>query len=410
MPNLFVRILSALIVATFAIGPLLQLSSPPGKRAEPWRIADQREIQVDGTPVTLSPDGQWIAGIGPDQEFCVWAVADLAATCAVSEIRPMIESIAWAPDSSAVAFSDNAAQYFVDSDIMVFEIESMTLRNLTDSPDEVQKPSIGNREEGPTLMDVFPAWAPDSTSLVFLRGEFGPEHGSTRIMRLDLATGDIERFFTVSGTELLTVYSPMFFQPDGSLLISVQPAELSSAQHGIWRIDADGSRIDRVLAGGENADFALPRMTDIAADGSAVTLVSMGALMQGTGNRSPYAVLDLETGDLARVPDPDAGSAVSRLRGPVSFIGDGDEVMYLTLDQATVALTIGREDPVTLDGRFAAGRAERGLDWAENNTVLIPGPEGTAVLLTLEPGGDEDKDNDKVSTPVPPCGCTEPID
>jgi hypothetical protein len=406
MPNSFVRILSAFIVATFAIGPLLQLSSPPGKRADTWRIADQREIQVDGTPVTLSPDGQWLAGIGPDQEFCVWAVDDLAATCEVSEIRPMIESIAWAPDSSAVAFSDNAAQYFVDSDIMVFEIGSMTLRNLTDSPDELQDVSITNRDEGTTLMDVFPVWAPDSNSLAFLRGEFGPEHGSTRIMRLDPATGDIEPFFTVSGTELLTVYSPMFFQPDGSLLISVQPMELSSAQHGIWRIDADGSRIDRVLAGGEKADFTLPRMTDIADDGSAVTLVSMGGLMQGPGDRSPYAVLDLTTGNLVRVPDPDAGSTVSRLRGPVSFIGDGDEVMYLTPDESSVALTIGQEDPVTLDGRFAAGRAERGLDWAENGTVLIPGPEGSAVLLTLELGGDNDKD----STPVPPCGCIEPID
>src|ERR671910_2328595 len=46
-----------------------------------WRVVNERRLAIDGEPVTLSPDGRWVAGSGPEQEFCVWEVATLDAVC-----------------------------------------------------------------------------------------------------------------------------------------------------------------------------------------------------------------------------------------------------------------------------------------------------------------------------------------
>ncbi len=82
-----------------------------------WRAAEEREITVEGQPVLLSPDGGWLAGSGPEDSFCVWEVATLDAACDGEGLAIRPETIAWAPDSSAVAFSLNAVQLLTDSDL-----------------------------------------------------------------------------------------------------------------------------------------------------------------------------------------------------------------------------------------------------------------------------------------------------
>lgn len=396
-----------LLLPIFATG-VTQPALAQQSDAPRWTIADQRDIDVDGTLVSLSPDGNWLAGIGPDQEFCIWAVEDLAATCETTENPPLAASFAWAPDSSAIAWSSDAARLMIDSDIMLFDIASMTLNNLTDSPDEPKRVSFNN--DGVTLMDVFPVWSPDSRRIMFIRGAFGGERPTTQIMELDPQTGDVDLYFVIPGTELLSIYSLMFFQPDGSLLVAVHPVKPESGVHGIWRITPDGGSIEKVLDSGKNSEFPFALMTSISADGSRIALMSLAAFGLPPEEQHPYALLDLATGDLTMFDDDDLV-----LSGTASFGGPADQLIIPSIGPSETGrtITIG-SDP--LDGTFPAEVLVGGANWAANNTMLLPydsnktGIAGVLLTLSSETTGNQGDGDRMPPTPKPPCSCTPPRD
>ncbi len=74
--------------------------------------------------MTLSPDGQWIAGIGPEgDQFCIWNVETLIVDCD-DQFQPIhAESITWSPDSTAVAYSLDLLMRFYDSDVFVYDVK-----------------------------------------------------------------------------------------------------------------------------------------------------------------------------------------------------------------------------------------------------------------------------------------------
>lgn len=58
--------------------------------------------------MALSPDGQWMVGIGPDNAFCIWDDATLTAECVDERLPIRGQTVIRTPDSTAVQRTRNA--------------------------------------------------------------------------------------------------------------------------------------------------------------------------------------------------------------------------------------------------------------------------------------------------------------
>ncbi len=171
--------IAALVALTFVAPAVAQ----PLENTGIWEVTGRDGVFIEDELITLSPDGQWIAGIDMDNAFCVWELATGDATCAGADLDIDRETIRWAPDSTAVAFSHGPLEYAQDTDIFVFERETGVLTNLTD--DGYEGTSF-SPEIDALPVDLYPNWSADSQTLTFIR--------------CDVATTD--RLFT---TELVSI-------------------------------------------------------------------------------------------------------------------------------------------------------------------------------------------------------------
>lgn len=375
-----------------------------------WTIASSRDIKVKGQPVTISPDGKWIAGPGADKDFCVWDVATLEATCGGKDLAIQSETIRWAPDSSAVAFSLEAAKYFIDSDIYVFDVKRGKLEDLTE--DGLEGPVKLGRTPGtgPVNLDIFPAWSPDSTKLLFARSDWNSETRGTTLMTIAREGGDAQPLFVLAPPEPLIIYSPMFWLADDSILFSVWRPDSNDGQNGVWLREASG-KLTHILKGDATSKVPMPAITSVSPDGNLATVTS--ALKQsqfGSNARSGiYFALDIQSRQLVDVPKPaDSPSAFVSL--PARISDDGNTTAYVVRDgdsQRIAIESIQGDAPTYLpfDQVIGPSGYTSGLELVAGNTLFIPtngSVSGTAVILTLTPPVVDQ------ATPVPACGCIDP--
>lgn len=397
-----------------------------------WSVVDHREIEVDGKPMALSPDGRWLAGPGPEEDFCVWDVETLDPTCDGRRIPLIIpRSIVWAPDSTAVAFSTDALTLFIDSDVLVFEIETGTLVNLTDDDpgDEDFAPLKLDREETePVPVDLFPAWSPDSDELVFARTEWGAGSMSTALMTIDRAGGEPAKLRDLRPRMPFLVYTPMRWLDDGSILFSILNVDAEDRSNGIWHLTADGDP-ELLVPGAAEDDIPIPLIADVSPAEDIISVVSFGRNAEPLGYYPRFFLVDLAsgeatsvedlTGTVASPQDPGAGNS-PYLSGPARFSPDGKamitwsrrgddaDLLIVDADGNVEALGIG----AMLGEETATSRRviEMGIDWAANETVFVGLAGGTSEgdgvdgLLVMLEAGDRTVD----TTPVVPCGCTPP--
>lgn len=350
-----------------------------------WRIAEVREFEVEGTPYSLSPDGRWIAGGGPNGAFCVWDVATLEPRCDGEGLNVLLDAIAWAPDSTAVAFSRIAAlQQFADSDIFVFDVAEASLRNLTDP---AQGTDYGNDAEDPMLVDVFPAWSPDGDELAFARRRMDAE--GMAIMRVDRDGGEPD---PVIANTAPFIYGPLHWVADDRIFYS---SIAYGSDSGVWEAGLDGREPQQILPGGESADVRDPLLIDVAPDGAFFTVYSS---TQFSVNRpdNVYAVVNRQTGEVQTF-DLATDMASGGLETAPRFSPDGQWLMALTSDDDGTGLALGVWQPGDAGPslrmplnvpensyQINTSRLTSGFTWAENDTVLLSA-EGGGVLLTLEP-------------------------
>ena len=254
------------------------------------------------------------------------------------------------------------------------------------------------------VADIMPVWTADSSTIYFIRSEFGAGLENTIIMSLDVTSGEASNHFLVAPTIWFSVYTPMFIEPDGSLLISVGNPDPENQQNGIWRIAPGGSRIDRVFDPETEAWRVGITISDVSADGSHALLTSPQALSFSDPAESPYALLDLTTGELTEIFGEASAMPWQSIFGYPHFTGEGTELIYATRDSSatSAAVFVGTENPYEV-GRLPEGiEMTAGTFWSESGKLLVPGADGTSFVLTLALTS-----NDSGTPPVP-CGCLPP--
>ncbi|MGC4190469.1 MAG: hypothetical protein QM589_04445 [Thermomicrobiales bacterium] len=344
-------------------------------------VDDDQVLSVDGMPMAISPDGKWLAGPGSgiDREFCLWDVETLTPQCADagSSLPVTLETVTWAPDSSAVAFSLDATVRFVDSDIFVMDIDG-TLHNITDDGFDGRLSLSGDGPEVP--VDIYPAWSRDSRELVFARTVWGLEAPGTALYAIGRDGGAPTLRFAVSPEEPFLVFSPMHWLDDGSILFSVIHTDQENSQNGVWKLGASGS-VTKVVAGAMANDVPMPFVSDVSPDGTQATIFSLALAGQrryegGTDGKPIYFVADLATGALSPIQedDPQPGTGIGSVG---SFLPDGATIVSVQWYGGRSMLVFSRLDGTvmgTADLPEAALMpvANCGVSVADDGTIFIP--------------------------------------
>lgn len=378
-------------VAAHQATPAASPAASPVSGAAGWRVTKDRFLTLNGQASSLSPDGKWIAGRGDQGVFCVWSAATGKGTCQGENLAIRPETITWAPDSSAVAFSLNAIQFFVDSDIYVFEIREQKLHDITDDgivKANLLRPSALTK---PVPIDDVPAWSPDGTQLAFVRTDWGKDDHPSALMRIKRSGGTPTLIRTIDKGIPFAVYEPMHWLPDNRLLFSIALPEMKNTRNGIWRVGLDGTGLKLLLAGDSAAQIPAPWIAEISPDGAFASVYSPFLLGQFSTRQPVFFLVELSS--FTAVPFK---TSVGHIVTPPLFSPDGRALLYMAADNGVMHLVVqdlasGKETVLVKDlnqgGKNAqhVGRSD-GIAWATNNTVLIETGSG-ARLLTLSAVG-----------------------
>ena len=376
------------------------------------RIVDRQPIALGGHRVLgLSPDGRWLAAYEAE-ELCVYDTATLAESrCALlPDASIHWEAAAWSPDSQRIALTQHAAVTFVDSDVLVVEIETGEITKLTDDGFEGVIPLFDeDADPAPVHVDILPAWAPDGRSLAFVRSTVRDgEWLGTTILRVDLDGGEPEEIHAVTRDVPLAVYFGMTWTPDGErLLYTVAKPETQNPDNGLWIVEASGEHARQLVgpfapteANDTDADDSSPArgypvLVEVSVRGDRALVFDPVAIQLGAASGPLYALVDLTSGELQPVeipsPDPDVPDPLEQAGG-VTFSPDGSRLLYALrlLDPPDQLVLI---EPDGTHRRLAEGVPAlalfygRGLDWAANGTVFAADGPTFGTLLRLEGEG-----------------------
>ncbi len=370
-----------------------------------WRVENVTPVEIDGIPVTMSPDGAWIAGVNLDRQVCVWDVATMEPTCDQADRIPVTtDSLVWSPDSTAVAFTEDAFLSAYDSDIYVFELGASTSVNLTD--DAFKGGMLEAMDNGSALVDTTPVWDLDSQSIYFMRTDAGAETQTSDLMRISRTGGEPELLDTVADTPF-AVYNPMRVLSDGTLLYLVTSLAPDAPGDGFWLRAPDGES-RQVLSVASIPEYPHPVMSDVHEGNGTVRIAGYSASnLARLDPDAPIAfVFDLESGEVTPVEtdDPDL------ITWAITFSPDG-ETTWSGVFGATVpallrefngeqrVIELGNGEATSPSGasRFAS------IEWRGENTLFVPSgiTRGSFIVTMTSDTGD---------TTATPCGCVPPED
>lgn len=372
-------------VAARQATPAASPAASPVSGAAGWRIAKDRALKLIGKASALSPDGKWIAGPNTEtRQFCVWSAATGQGTCQGKDLSIRPETITWAPDSSAVAFSLNAIQFFINSDIYVFEIKEQKLHDITDDGIGKVNLMLPSKLTKPVPVDDVPAWSPDGKQLAFVRTVFSNAGNPTELMRIDRAGGTPVMVSTIDDAKPFAIYEPMKWLPDNRLLFTIDLSDASSPRNGLWQIGVDGKEMKLVLDREDRLRIPSPWLAGISPDGQIASVYSPH--ITGLSTVPAFFLVNLTTFAIQPVKTR-AGTIVT---APL-FSPDGRTLLYLASEDQAMRLVVqdlatGQEAVLIQNlnegenGPYV-NRSD-GVGWATDDTVLIRTFDG-ARLLTL---------------------------
>lgn len=376
------RIVPTLVATLFLSGALLASASAQTPAASPvaslagggWQVTDVRQIAVDGEPLVLSPDGQWLAGTAEadtDEEatqVCAWAVETLTPTCALvpGPVEPFLGSstLSWAPDSSAFAFVSGSLRRLIPGDVQVFDIASGELSSLT---------AIGDADQGQIFIGT--DWTSDSSQVVFgvLRG-LGADSPPDDVFLVDRDGGEPVPVPLPEWSEPYDILFPPVVA-NGAVTFAVMS---DSDIAGVWRVGLDGTDPRQLVTGSE---VDRPFVAAMTPDGRYVNVVSLSGF-QTARTEETFFLLDAESGVLTPLETEGDLNLVSF--GPDGATG----LMTREVDgeNRLVRLDLASGDVTPVANSPAVGAWLKTIPiWADNDTVFLPGGDGGGTLVTMEP-------------------------
>jgi Tol biopolymer transport system component len=361
-------------------------------------IAGIREIELEFEPITLSPDGAWIAGLEDRSSICLFSLVDEESRCQAVPLDGSIlaESITWSPDSSAIAFSLDALPTLRNSDIFVLDVAGADLVDLTPdpansgTPEGTAPPAVGGshvmrpddaRGDEAFWMDLFPAWSPDGTELIFARHSV-PD-GLLQIMRMPRTGDEVEAIVDLASNEVSFILGPILWLEDDAIIFS------GAGSHGGIRETSLATGNTRMILSAEDPDVPDAVAVSVSADREWLSVYSNRNVQRGNVEAF-FALVERETGEIlifTFAEGPDQFVNVVPRFGPegryIATTMTGNPQSVLIWDIATGRSPAGVSlpgDGPDLDLLLV------GLSWAANDTILVPGPDASAHIVEIQLG------------------------
>jgi Tol biopolymer transport system component len=285
----------------------------------------------DAVLATLSPDGSHIAWITRDGrgrkavgELCLFGFDGATKNCfaAPEEFDSYPYQLAWAPDSSAIAFTENVVVAGLESDLWIFNVADGSFANRTD--DGVY--GAWNVGEDAFALDLLPMWSPDSSSVYFWRVEpLGDLQYNLGVFQVGASEGEAEQVLDL--TDSMAGFLPRYSQsnfaldgmsalsPDGSQIAVLLTDMSSDMLYGatpvtLWLLDLAGTTEPTELMTSDQLQAALPTWQNLPANPQGVSWMGDGSAVVvnafSNDTHSPlnlYYYVDVASGDATPVVD-----------------------------------------------------------------------------------------------------------
>ena len=408
-PSVLASILATWILVMSTVAAAQTPVTSPIASGDQWQISGVEQTSTANRGQVLSPDGQWLAGTRGAHEFCVWAVSTLETTCLAvvprgDALPRASDAFVWAPDSTAVAFPSSQPD-LGDSDILLFELATGRVTNLTDDGYYGYVDVLGLRADSVTdptndygiPVDDTPVWSPDSQQIAFSRLVRDPQGVWESITRIDRSGGEPVEIVPLGSIWPMGISTPMAWLPDDTLLYTkMSLLTPDDPRGGLWRaipLGDDPNAVGRALKlvpGGSEAVIPYPVVHDIHPNRGVVSLVSYGRLL--SPGRFPagegFGILDLVDGSLSPLPELHIGGRSASPASPAIFSPDGPmalivyavgKVRHLVLLDLTTGAHQVLEHP-------SLGQPDRvAPEWAVNDRLLLSSQrDGDWITLVIQ--------------------------
>jgi hypothetical protein len=369
--------LSVRILVTIGLAAISGVAS--ARDYSGYRVTDTATLDLMAGPVNtaalLSPDGSRLLHIASN--ICLLAPAEAGAWKKAGCIknRPDYEARApedalWSPRSDRVVMPTYVAGVlgFNDTDVQVFDPDTMTVTNLTDDGSTLQK------NPTPVNFDLIARWLEDDT-ILFLRYPIGKEavgnSGSgwppPSLMTIMATGGKPTELLALPSAGRLHVYA-LAVSADGKRIAYSYDDREDPGVAGIYLLDVGGTAPKRIVA--MTVVGKPPEGMAFSADGDFLLLLGPNDPDRGQTAR----VLDLATGKVVPVD-------VTRTVTGVAWSPTGSALAYVTDDRTKanqpgglfLANRPGEPGRRLLEGAFmppvCCGRLP--FMWASNDTMVL---------------------------------------
>jgi hypothetical protein len=220
-------------------------------------------------------------------------------------------------------------------------------------------------------------------------------------MRISREGGDPVEVYTPDLDEPLTIWMPMAWLPDDTIVFSIASVDPDEPLNGIWRVGVDGAEPTKIVAGDRASGIPAAMVADISEETGAMSVYSPLLLGQYSvaweeplfwigslddASVTPIPPLDAAGEALSATPAAPGGDVMTPAApAAISPVGETALLVYRSAEGryslATMTLASGEVSPVASlpDGMVIQPVAPQ---WADDGTVLLMTGDAP-VTLTL---------------------------